>query len=251
MNQLNKIAFAFKIMLLAAGIQSCSGDPVETDLRSYYFPVDSLTTPRIYHYHEPGRDIHTYWEVSMDTQFGKTFLNTNFYYQQAGGPIQLIEKMKEEIKTDGAYLLEFSEYQADAAGNIFEAQADINSGCLFKWSTDTNEVAESKFKTTSAIDPSRVTLITKTRAYTGNKKEVKFDGKILEAAEFKDSFIFEYSSERDSPELLFLSRTSLYAYGIGMYSYVQEYENGHKDIYTLEEILIYAEWLDLLKRSGR
>jgi hypothetical protein len=222
-------------------------EPVTTEYKQYYFPVDSLAEAKVYHYSSLEGNPDMYWVLSTITENGLTYMLTNSYSLNEDGTFKAVENIKEEIKKDGAYITAYTEFQKDHNGITFPAVATMNSDCVFKWSLKTTEPLIWSFETTNENNPDFLQKLSKTRNYTGNKVNVFFEDDSIQAIEFKDNFHMEMMNTSNGRNRTYdFSQTSYYAQHIGMYKYIREFE-GIIYSYELVEILSEEEWLKIFK----
>jgi protein associated with RNAse G/E len=225
-------------------------DVQSAEFREYYFPVDSFIEPKIYHYASEG-DINPdmYWVLSTIQENEKTFLLTDSYALQPDGKFKNVEKIKEEIKADGAYVLEYAEFQKDQNGVTYPAEAVITNSCVFMWNMKTTEPLIWSFEITNKDNTAVLQKTNKTRYYRGNKSDIIFENDTLQAIEFTDDFHLEMVNTVNGRNKVYdFSQTSYYTQNIGMYKYVRDVDD-KQYVYTLTEILSNDEWLEIFIKS--
>lgn len=115
---MKSILFIISVGLLYL-ISSCASHKKiisSKDLKEYYYPIEDLKEPVVYHYktdEELNEDV--FWRLSKEIDNGITYLKSDVYSYDENGKLSKIEEAKEEITKKGAFIIEHVEYEQGAA----------------------------------------------------------------------------------------------------------------------------------------
>lgn len=223
-------------------------EPPAIQHKHFYFPTDSLTQTRVYHFTTEDSDADMYWVMTSTLDNGKTLLATDLYGLNQDGELKLMESTREELKADGAYVTAYTEFKMDAGKEMLPAVAVMKSNCVFKWDLKETEPLLWSFEETMAQNPAFLQTTTRTRTYTGAGEPVFFQGDTLETIVLTDKFHLEMSNTQMGRTKTYdFVQTCYYADQVGMYRYVREMDS-LKVAYTLQDILSNDAWLELLNK---
>ncbi|MEX0996311.1 MAG: hypothetical protein WDZ45_04625 [Flavobacteriaceae bacterium] len=231
------------LLLVCCGVKNTSSSKVKTDFKSYYYPVESLIIPKVYHFSvddEKTGDL--YWVLSTVTENNKTYLLTDSYAMDTLDNLNHVEVIKEEINKKGAFVKEYIETQRNQIGQKFKSPAVMESEGVFLWDLKETEDITWKFKNESKVYPDYDVETYRKRKFTGESLTIEFEGKITPAIIFSDEFRVIYINRLNNQRNdIGFTQTSYYAKGIGLYKYTRVFPE-RKVTFTLKEILSLEEW---------
>jgi hypothetical protein len=240
-----KILYALFLCLLLAcqGARDNSSRVKSYDVKQYYFPIDSLNTPRIYHYKLAGNEEgDIYWIMSRSTENNKTYLWTRGYEIQRNPPLVLTQVIKELINDDGARVKEYNVFQS-FGDTVQQRSAQIEDDEVFAWKTNKTKVLKWHFDIKSDNTSALNLKIERHRSFTEDHAKIHYKGKEIDAIGFTDtSYIHSLHEKTREENEIRIIETSYYAAGIGL---AEKRENGTVK-WTLADILSMDEWNKVL-----
>lgn len=248
-NHLFTLLFSYGILLLV-GCQSpevpqdVSSDNL-VDTKSYYYPVDELTTPKIYEYStivsEDEAYISHYWKIQkkVDEQ-GKTYL----VWERFNPLFQKDMETTEWIVADGVVSQSYDFYTFDSTNQTFTRHPNkIKQSIVYPFKASTDSVLAYRYESEMKLPPDFITVnLIRDRKF----KEfvpVNYHGEQLQAAVFTSTDLYDIeNTEEGGFWKQEKEKTEVYAQGIGLI-YEDEQVKGEQgiavtqltNIYTVEE----------------
>ena len=216
------------ISILLIITSSCN----DRNLMSYYYPTNKDQV-KIYKYVDPNaEDSEEYWKVTMDKDqntiftesFNESFVLYNSFYEQ--------------ITSDEAILLKYSDYKLSKNGTYLETKSDVIRDKVYHKDINNsysyaveyrNEYGKMRFE--------------KGRQFSRFEKIV-VQGIEYSTAKFQDAYLIMAYDQNDNYSF---HQNTYYAKNIGMVKYVRTLPNGDIKILELESILLEEEFEKLKK----
>jgi len=227
--------------------------------KDFYFPVQKLTTPQVYHYTCSNQKFEDLYRVmSILKTKDSTFLITDIYQLDTNGFLSPVESIKELITDMGAEVLSYSNYlyktEIDSVFNAskpvgFKAKTNIIDGSIFSWNLRGNQQLQWKYQYDNPIDTHDFTTVTKNRNFYRNGK-IYLMGNTYETCVFNDTLNYRvYNTLKKSNSLNYnYLQKSYYAKGLGLCKYERKF--GDQGLtYTLKEILSSDEFEEVKLNS--
>lgn len=231
------------LLLTCCGVEKHPSSEVDTDYKSYYFPVEELGTPKVYQFtadDEKSKDL--FWVLNKVTEDNKTYLLTDSYTMDSLNNLIHTEVIKEEINKKGAFVKEYVETQRKQDGQEFKSAAVMESESAFLWDLNHTEEITWKFTYESKIYTGFDIETYRKRKFKGESLTIEFEGKETPAIKlydnFRVSYINQFINQRDDFDF---TQTSYYAKGIGLYKYTRIFPESQVT-YTLSEVLSLDQW---------
>ncbi len=210
------IHLLFILLLSTCFLCSCASEEDRTPIRSYYFPIDSLTTPLVYEYQPLGTDTISgpnYWYFRTLETDTATYFTTNIYNQF----FEVEQFSTEEVVRNGTMIKDYFLFAFDSTGLQYQIPAEIeyNTGFPFEVK-DSTGVFLQKIKFTFSEEPIHTTTVIKNRRYMGAVK-YDFNGQFLDAIKFSvREIIDDYAEGHLETET---EGVEIYAKNIGLVYY--------------------------------
>jgi hypothetical protein len=222
----------------------------QESLEDYYFPIDSLETPKIYRYSINGAiQGEIYWVLSRVEENNKIFMVTESYLKLGNGEMNKYEVIKEEISNTGSEIAEYAVVPPGQEGNAALVNTTLHETSAFKWQPEITSPMVWSFTTRSDGNPVMDTKTVRSRVYTGEKSTFMFNGKKTDAVRFTDNFSVSISNANKKVQEVDFTMSCMYAEGIGLVKREMKDPGQGQVTYTLTEILSPEEW-SMLKEAG-
>jgi hypothetical protein len=213
------------ISIFSLTLLSCEQTPGEPkgdvdNAMDYYFPIDDLKKPKVYHY-KPGnpneRDM--YWVLYVEDTLGEEFLITDSYSVDSKGVILHIEWLKEKITHQTAYIEDYTMIYYGYHDTEIPIRSHIKSDVVFQGQLEKNESFIWSYTMAVANTENVKEQMQRTRKYTGNALDFSFDKKKVKALVFKDKYLIHRTKFEKTIETAVYDQYSYYAKGIGLIYY--------------------------------
>ena len=114
-------------VLVFLTLWSCQ--PAEIELKSYYYPIDELSTPLVYEYRAVNNDTlgAEYWYFQTVKTDSATFLVGNNYDRF----FNVNQLFREEIVSNGSIVQDYFLYLFDTTGTQFQVPAEITHSNVY------------------------------------------------------------------------------------------------------------------------
>ena len=194
---------------------ACTGKGEKSNIREYYYPIESLKQAMVYEYQAINNDTlgAEYWyfkthETDTATYFTGNNFNRNFEVGQFSS---------EEVVKNGTIQKDYVLFTYDSLGQQFQIPAEIEYASTFPFEVeDSNSIFLQKLKWTFNENPLITTTLVRNRRYKGEGKYT-FKGKIYECVEFGLlELIDDFNNGHFEKEY---EGMELYAKGIGLVYY--------------------------------
>jgi len=230
-------------------LQSCGGgetvkDAENKDYRGYYFPMESLAKPKVYHFSCDDREVgDLFWKMNSYNDGDELYLKTDSYQRDSSGKMVPVEYFTESIRDNGAFAEEMTTFETDERGEEFQIEVTNRIKRLFFWEWDVNTPAVWMFVHESERFAGYDREVRRERNFTEQHAAVRFQGKDHKAVVFTDLFrdVLIDQETRDRESYQFVQR-SVYAEGIGLYQYTRFFPGGSSITFTLKSIYSLDEW---------
>jgi len=213
------------------------------NLRYFYYPIDRLTEPLVYHYVSDDQQLNDrYVVLTKIEEEGKTFLTIQSFFEPRKGYFIQYEFTKEEINNTGAYIRDYKEFQYDKEGNRLVSSSNISKGESMLWELEKEAPLVWEYDIENKMLPDLKLHSKRTRIYNGDQMDVDLEKLIVRSLLIRDSYENTVKNETQGLEdnNSFL-QMSCYALGIGKFNFVQNL--GGKTVkYSLSRILTLEEW---------
>jgi hypothetical protein len=226
-------------------LSSCGPDEGKKDIRSYYFPLDSLSEGRVYEYRlTSGTETRkAYWYYKAIRENGRSYL-IGMAYDHAFSPDQFV---REEQVDNGMRLSDFIAYETDTATGLkiqIPAVVEQSNAFPFKVSTPAG-VLLSSVRWASPQDSSAYSF-TRNRQYLKDTSIV-FNGRKLPAVLFNVRELVDHEQEGHWQQEYPV--TEIYAQGLGLAFTEKRFSDSLRLVYQLEDIYSMEQFEEKFKKT--
>ncbi|MEY3367056.1 MAG: hypothetical protein RI973_211 [Bacteroidota bacterium] len=229
------------ILLLA----SCQPDDGKKDIKSYYFPLDSLSEGRVYEYRvTSGTEARkAYWYYKTIREEGRSYL-IGMAYDDAFSPDQFV---REERVDNGMLLSDFIAYETDTATGLkIQIPAMVEQANVFPFKVSMPAgVLLSSVRWTSSQDSS-VYSFTRNRQYLKDTSIV-FKGQQFPAVLFNVRELVDHEQEGHWQQEYPV--TEIYARGLGLAFTEKRFSDSLRLVYQLEDIYSMERFEEKFKKT--
>lgn len=227
--KLSYILTFFIVLTLAA----CQMDG-KRNIKSYYFPVKELRSPKVYEYRPVGNDSlsYDYWYYSTIVKEGQIFFTGNYYDDE----FIVKQFFREEMVDNGMLLNDMYLYATKDDGKQVQVPVEILSDNSFPFRvSDPSGIFLYKVKWIVQQEPLTTATLIRNRRYIGDTSYV-YQGRALDCIYFELREVVEGYQEEEGyiePEL---SGIEIYAKDLGLVYYKKELNGNTSLAYELADI---------------
>lgn len=220
-------------------------------LKEYYFPIDSLSTPKIYHYRSKKDSEDLFWELTTQRHENKTFLLTKAYKYNDEGEIVILEELKEDVNDKGAYLKEYVQYEYVGLDTSYKLNSTIIEDPVMLWESNYEEPISWSLSNESKRYKNITRFISKNRTLINSNEKIEFNGQTYKAVKFGDDYktVFTNKITGKVENINEFHQVSYYAENIGLYEYSRRFNDNSSVTFTLQDIFTLKEWQDFRDRD--
>lgn len=225
-----KIKFYIIIGILLISLNCCAQNK-QNKLLEYYYQLDEYRHGKVFKYTDPNDGEHTeYWQVVTDAK------SSRIITKSFSGDFRLYNIFKEEVTSDGAYLIDYVDFEENEEGETKEIRAKVSDKEVYLNTANkeyqylvfyTNRYGKFKFQ--------------KKRKFV-DFETIKVNGVMYKTAKFNDQYLIK---GLDLDEKYECKQETYYARGLGMIKYVRKLPAGATQILELEEIMSLEKFMKL------
>ena len=223
------------LLILIYIISSCSS---QENFKEYYYQIGTKKEVQIYKYIDKNNSKNIeYWKITTNPKTNK-ILTESFT-----NDFRLYNIFEEELKTDGAELIRYADFEVNENGQNVRIDATIVDKYVYKWNDNNKYIYSVKYANTKYGN----------EQFTKERTKSSFDnitvnGNKYSTLKFKDEY--EIKSLENDQNYEFYQFT-YYAKKIGMVKYERYYPDGTTIELELAEILTEKEFDELKEKASR
>jgi hypothetical protein len=207
---------SISLFIIILCIIACAGTAEKSvNGKDYYFPYKTFTNRTIYTYvNKNNVEEKIYWEMWIEVEGKDTFFITESYDEKH----RIFGYIKEQITSTGAILKVGTNYYYYSNGDTGKVNCTIKDIAVYNWKAEKNKsyTWSESYKWPEDTDS---TTLSKTRTFTGDNKDLDFDGKTFDCLIYHDAF--EVVTKLGGiPRTSIFSNKSYYAKGLGLIRYI-------------------------------
>ena len=217
--------FLLSIIILSLTLLSCDDTPgnhkgkVDNGM-DYYFPVDDLKEPKVYHYIPSNKNQpDLFWLISTKSSEGEEFLITDAYSIDSKGSVTHVEWLKERITLLSAYVEDYTMIYYGYQGSEIPMRSHIKSDVVFESLLEEDYGFIWSYTMSVANTEGVKEQMQRTRTYSGNAVEVDFQNEKIESLVFRDKYLINRTKYDELVETTVYNQYSYYAKNIGLIYY--------------------------------
>jgi len=206
---------------------SCSTEP--GGYRLYYFPVDDLSSPKVYQFvNVKQSDDVLYYAMKSIYDKGNKYLHIETYDSK----FNQLESIRQRITPNGAFVDEYI-----STMDSIRLKMKIYSDTMMVWDIKNNV----KFMFEASINRPEMRnqqIIKKVRYFTGEKGNFEFEKIKYKTVELKEDMFFTDGTDATSLKSTIIN----YANGLGIVSFEVRRPDEITQSYKLNRIISFSEW---------
>jgi len=207
--------FSIGLLILSILLSGCGSDDKGTDIRAYYFPLETLDSGLVYEYQSARNDslAPEYWYHLRVKQKDETLFLSNYYNYR----LEVEQLSVEQVVASGSLLKEYKFYELDSTGLQKATDVQIIHPNVFPFVVkDSTVVYLFNIEWPDSQNPDWSTNLTRNRRYMG-ETTYTYQGKSIPAIKFLVNDLVE--TKQEGYQEVRISGYELYAKGIGLVYY--------------------------------